>query len=250
MVCSAVMIYFVVATTGCLTPGAGRASPGPDEQYAAPENPAQRDSEMNVTSSASSVETQPAISEIDPFTTSLLRTSVPTIRPGMNLNIEVWVAGRKEISEAGKRVNPEGAILLPIVGSLRAEGLTLTSFNQLVLQRYSDYFVDPQVLVEYARGDEGAASPWGSVTVLGRVGKPGRVNIPPTQDLRVSTAIQLAGGLASSARETAIRVSRVDASGETQHYTLDLRAIGRSGNAELDLILLPGDFIYVPEAVF
>lgn len=176
--------------------------------------------------------------------------AMPTIRAGINLNIEVWVAGRKEINELAKRVNPEGFILLPIVGSLKAEGLTLSGFNQLVLQRYQDFFVDPQVLVEYAKGDEGSASPWGSVTVLGRVGKPGRVNIPPTQDLRVSTAIQLAGGLASSARDSSIRVTRTDANGESQQFTVDLKAVGRRGDAERDLLLLPGDFIYVPEAVF
>lgn len=174
----------------------------------------------------------------------------PFVRPGILLQVEVLVAGRKEIDERSKRVNSEGKLVLPLVGAIEAAGLTLPDLNRRIQLAYGDYFRDPQVVVEFQRGEESASSPWGYVTVLGRVGRPGRIGMPPTQDMRVSTAIQQAGGLASSARDTSIRISRTMPDGELRQFTVNMRAVGRDGQVEADIELLPGDLVFVPEAVF
>lgn len=95
---------------------------------------------------------------------------------------------------------------------------------------------------------DSAVSPWGYVTVLGRVKKPGQVNVPPTRELTVSRAIQLAGGLDTSARSNAIRVTRTRGSAAEQ-FEVDLDRIGALGQTKDDVRLLPGDVVYVPEAV-
>jgi polysaccharide export outer membrane protein len=174
----------------------------------------------------------------------------PLVRPGIMLQVEVLVAGRKEIDERSKRVNSEGQLVLPLIGAIEAAGLTLPELNRNIQAAYGSFFRDPQVVVEFQRSEDGASSPWGYVTVLGRVARPGRMGIPPTQDMRVSTAIQQAGGLASSARDTAIRVSRTLPDGEMRQFTVNMRVVGRDGQAEADMLLIPGDVVFVPEAVF
>ena len=86
--------------------------------------------------------------------------------------------------------------------------------------------------------------------MLGRVKNPGRVNIPPTRDLTVSGAIQLAGGLDTSARDSAVLVTRKDEEGASNQYEVNLRRVGSRGEVEEDLTVLPGDVVYVPEMIF
>ena len=86
--------------------------------------------------------------------------------------------------------------------------------------------------------------------VLGRVRTPGRVNIPPTQDLTVSAAIQQAGGLDTSAKDSSVRVTRRSLEGSPEVFIIDFSAIGSRGRSENDLVLKPGDLIFVPERVF
>ena len=172
------------------------------------------------------------------------------LRPGLIVNIQVLVAGQKEIEEKSRRISEAGAITLPLVGEVRLEGLTVTESQEQLKIAYGRYFIAPQVILEcQVEALAGAVSPWGYVTVLGRVRTPGMVNLPPTRELTVSRAIQLSGGLDTSARRNAIRVTRTRG-GNPEQFEVDLERIGASGQAKDDILLLPGDVIYVPEAVF
>jgi polysaccharide export outer membrane protein len=82
------------------------------------------------------------------------------------------------------------------------------------------------------------------------VASPGKVPIPATRDLTVSAAIQQAGGFAPSARDNAIAVSRANPDGTTLRIEVDLRALGRRGNLEEDIVLQSGDVVFVPEQIF
>lgn len=172
------------------------------------------------------------------------------LRPGISINVQVVVAGAKEVDEPRRRISDSGSITLPLIGTVYLEGRTVTQARLLLESLYGRYFVRPQVVLESTIDDgEGAASPWGHVTVLGRVKNPGQVNIPPTLDLTVSRAIQLAGGLDSSARRNAILVTRTT-DGESEQIRVSLDSIGALGSAENDIALLPGDVVFVPESVF
>lgn len=173
------------------------------------------------------------------------------LRPGLLLNVRVLVAGQKEVEEANKRIQNDGTLSLPLVGLVHAGGKTLPAFRDDLFRLYdSGFFVNPQVIVEFAA--EQAADglfPWGYVTVLGRVKQPGRVSIPPTKDISVSRAIQLAGGFDTSARATSIRVTR-EKDGKQQLFSVDLKDVGARGNAKADMVLMPNDIVYVPEEIF
>ena len=171
------------------------------------------------------------------------------LRTGLSVSVTVIVAGQEEIAQTGVRVSEQGTLSLPLVGNVQVDGLTLRELQDRVTLLYQEYLINPQVAVQFELSESGS-TPWGAVTVLGRVVKPGKVSIPATQDLTVSAAFQEAGGFAPSAKESGIVVTRKDREGNQQRISVDLRSLGRRGETEEDILLKAGDFIFVPEEIF
>lgn len=173
------------------------------------------------------------------------------LRPGLMINLVVLVAGQREIDEPAKRISDGGIIVLPLLGEMNVTDMSLEELQAKLTDRYRKYFVKPQVILDFVRdtGAEGI-SPWGFVTVLGRVKTPGRVAMPATRDMTVSGAIQKAGGFAPSAKDSAILVTRSLPNGQTETRTINLKAVGTAGRLEDDIILDPNDVVFVPEAMF
>jgi protein involved in polysaccharide export with SLBB domain len=173
------------------------------------------------------------------------------LRPGLVISMSVLVAGKKEIDEPSKRVSDGGTVVLPLLGEMEVADLTLNELQGKLTDRYKKYFIQPQVILEFVRDtDSEGISPWGFVTVLGRVSKPGRIAIPATRDMTVSGAIQKAGGFAPSAKDTAILVTRSFPNGKTEKRTINLRAVGTAGRLGEDIILEADDVVFVPEMMF
>ena len=181
-----------------------------------------------------------------------VRAGVLRLRPGLLVNVLVTVGGEREVEDLDKRINNEGYVTLTLLGGVQASGMTLSEFGEDLEERYRRFIRQPHVEVTFSYDEEeegrGTTSPWGSVTVLGRVKKPGRVNIPPTQDLTISMAVQEAGGFDTSAKTKDIRVARKRDGAAVEKLRVDLRAVAVKG--EEDLKLRDGDVIYVPERLF
>ena len=173
------------------------------------------------------------------------------LKPGLVVKVVVFVAGNEEISEE-RRIAENGFITLPLSGRQMVQGMTADELEQDLEQLYSErYFVNPTVEVSFVQGNEhGSASPWGFVTVLGRVKTPGPVNIPATQDMTLTLALQRAGGFDTSARQNAIRITRQMDGGRKKTLKVDLGRVGAEGKVEEDITLQPGDVVYVPESMF
>jgi polysaccharide export outer membrane protein len=161
----------------------------------------------------------------------------------------VLVAGNKEIQEPSRQVSEQGTLDLPLVGEVPVAGLGLQEVEERLAERYSAYLVRPQVVAEFVQTPGSAVSPWGYVTVLGRIRSPGKIPIPATQDLTVSAAIQQAGGLDTSARESSIRVTRQQPGGGARRLDVDLKAYAK-GSLDEDVVLQAGDVIFVPESAW
>ena len=169
----------------------------------------------------------------------------------MLIRVTVYVSGKREIDEEAKRVSDNNQVDMPLIGNIPVDGMTLRDLNATLQVKYRDYFINPQVVAEFVVEDNrDAMSPWGSIVVLGRVKTPGRVNIPPTQDLTLSAAIQQAGGFDTSAKTSSIRLTRRKADGGTERIAIDFSSIGKHGDVDNDLMLKPGDQVFVPESVF
>lgn len=175
----------------------------------------------------------------------------PTIRPGIVLQIGVTAAGTPAFDVRQYQVDSEGKILMPLVGPVKCDGLTLVGLSDKITASYKTYYHDPQVTVVYAYvPGQGMVSPWGTVTVLGEVGRPGPVDVPSTMDLRVTRALQLAGGTTQLADTTSVRVTRCDKDGKLTKTIVDLVAIGKNGLSDKDILLKAGDVVWVPMSIY
>ena len=224
----------LVADSG--SSAAGSKPPAPIEEPAVPPPPAPIVAEQT-----------PTLPDAQPD----VEDRSPPLRPGLLIHVTVYVSGKREIDEEAKRVSDNNQVDMPLIGNLSVDGMTLRDFNATLQAKYRDYFINPQVVAEFVVEDNrDAMSPWGSIVVLGRVKTPGRVNIPPTQDLTLSAAIQQAGGFDTSAKTSSIRLTRRKADGGTERIAIDFSSVGRHGDVDNDLMLKPGDQVFVPESVF
>jgi hypothetical protein len=88
----------------------------------------------------------------------------------------VNVSGVTELNNLVARVSPSGTIELPLVGVVRAQGLTEEQLGALIRERLTRYVRNPQVRVftqEYRSREVG---------VFGAVTKPGEYNVSGSQD--------------------------------------------------------------------
>jgi protein involved in polysaccharide export with SLBB domain len=174
---------------------------------------------------------------------------VNDLTTGDSIELSVEVGGIMEVLQHRAKVNHQGMVTLPLVGDLKIGGMKVDEAKRAVLKIYSAYYVNPPVVM-IALLDDGAEGEWGGVTVLGRVSSPGRIPLQNSGGIKLTEAIQAAGGFAGSAKKNDIRISRVDADGRKVRASVDYQKIGLEGNAEADIKLIDGDIIYVPERIF
>jgi len=172
----------------------------------------------------------------------------PKIRPGVRLEIQIGTTGLEPV-QAAVLVDQKGDVTLQhlLEKPVHCDGMTLEELKKELVKRYSVYYRQPQVTVTFAPYDGTGVSPWGTVTVLGEVGNPGPVNMPPTMDLTITKILQAAGGVKQYADRTKIRVSRCDRNGKQQRMIVDLNEIGQDGRPDKDIVLRAGDVVWVPE---
>jgi protein involved in polysaccharide export with SLBB domain len=82
--------------------------------------------------------------------------------------------------------------------------------------------------------------------VLGAVSKPGNIEVPNDARITVSMAVSQAGSYTKFAATGRVQVLRHSPTGETQKIGVDLDAV-LNGQLDLDIPLLPGDVVWVPE---
>lgn len=172
----------------------------------------------------------------------------PRIVPGVALIVQVGTISAPPVAME-VQVDQKGEITLQhlLTAPVACNGLTLDALRQKLIKAYSVYYRHPQISVTFAPYDGRGVSPWGTVTVLGEVANPGPVNMPSTMDLTVTKVIQAAGGLKPFADRTKIKVTRCDKDGKQTKIYVDLNEIGKEGRIDKDMVLRPGDVVYVYE---
>jgi polysaccharide export outer membrane protein len=133
------------------------------------------------------------------------------------------------------RISQEGMVTLPLLGDVRAAGLTTSALEQSLRQRYDKYLRNPQVGVtikEY-RGQQ--------VTVGGAVKTPGVFQL--TGPKTVVDLLSMAGGISERAGSQ-VHLYRQGSEGR-QSYIIDLAALARNPSV-VNMPVQPGDVINVP----
>jgi polysaccharide export outer membrane protein len=187
---------------------------------------------------------QPAQStrEIQPYSDYILG-------PGDEVSITVF--GYEEYS-LNRVIEPNGTIVLPVIGSVEIGGKTSAMAAQDLANQLNYYLVNPVVTVTTT-----ALRPV-FVTVSGEVQRPGPIQLegPNTRnndDLpglpTLSTALVEAGGVTSHADIRDVRLKRTLPNGEEDVITINLWDNLWSEAVAENPLLQDGDTIYVPRLV-
>jgi polysaccharide export outer membrane protein len=121
--------------------------------------------------------------------------------------------------------------------------MTVGEGKSLITDLYNrDYLVDPQISLLVV-----SFSPK-VLHILGSVGRPGVVNIPPDRDLTLTEALSMVGGVTRMGNPRAIKIKRVDQDGSTRQMEVNFSKVVQDPDVT-DLVLNEGDTIWVPERI-
>jgi protein involved in polysaccharide export with SLBB domain len=155
-----------------------------------------------------------------------------------NDQVAVEVFGEEDL-RTNSRLNGEGNLSLPLLGSVKLAGMTLTQATAKLTELYGrDYLVNPKVnvsLVGYAKR---------RFTILGQVNRPGSYEMPETSPGGVDLleAIAIAGGYTRIAAPERISIRRND-----KLMKVDAKRLGKG---EGSFRVESGDTITVGESIF
>jgi len=171
----------------------------------------------------------------------LLGDSDYRLRPLDLLDIRVF---QEEDLTMTNKIAQAGTLTLPLIGSIKVDGLKVHEAELLVTEKLRDgYIKNPQVTImvkEYAAR---------RVSVLGEVKKPGTVEIPPEEALTLLQAVAYAGGFQNVAKTDDIVVRRMIKGKETK-IKVNATKLMKAESEESDYPLEPGDIVYVPTRFF
>ena len=153
-------------------------------------------------------------------------------------NVEIRVFREDDLTTRGQ-LSADGTISMPLIGSVRLEGLTTDQAAAAITRKLADgYLVKPEVSVSIE------ARIRKTVTVLGQAQRPGVFELPAHRQLSLVEAIGMAGGVTRIAN--AKKITLKHASGAVQ--TINLSDITKG--AGTDIPLRDGDVITIPESLF
>ncbi|NIJ41613.1 polysaccharide export outer membrane protein [Parvibaculum indicum] len=148
-------------------------------------------------------------------------------RLGSGDKLRVIVFGEEDLSGEFD-VTGAGMVSLPLIGQVRAQGLTVDEFENAIRNKLLDgYLKNPRVSVEVLN--------YRPFYIIGEVNSPGQY--PYTSGMTVLNAVAVAAGYTYRANEDRVYITRGD--GEEEAYA-----------ADQTVKVLPGDVIRVPERFF
>lgn len=146
---------------------------------------------------------------------------------GSGDRLRVIVFGEPDLSGEFD-VGGSGVVALPLIGQVRANGLTLSAFEDAVEAKLRDgYLTNPRVSVEVMN--------YRPFYIYGEVSEPGQY--PYTSSMTVLNAVAVAGGYTYRANQDKVYITRGE--GDEVEYP-----------ASQAVRVLPGDVLRVPERFF
>ena len=150
------------------------------------------------------------------------------------LLISVW---KDESLTRQVSVLPDGTISFPLVGELRADGLTLSGLKRVIKQFLEKYVPDVTLSVQVLQVNSQV------VYVIGKVNRPGRFDLQ--SDINVLQALAMAGGLNPFAKSGRIKVFRESGEG-TRIFAFDYDEVVKGERLEQNIQLKRSDVVVVP----
>jgi polysaccharide export outer membrane protein len=156
--------------------------------------------------------------------------SVPQYQLGSGDRLSVVFFGKHVGDLSGEyEIDGAGLIPMPLVGSIRIQGMTVAEAEAAIKAAYKpDYVKEPRISIQVLN--------YRPFYIMGQVTSPG--SYPYVNGISVLEAVVIAGGFTKRAKESKMQIIRgTDASRTKQEATPDT-------------IILPGDVIEVPQRYF
>jgi polysaccharide export outer membrane protein len=134
-------------------------------------------------------------------------------------------------------VHPDGFVTLRVLGDVKVSGMTAPELTTMLEKEYSTILKDPMITVVLKEFQKPA------FTASGEIGRPGKYEM--TDDLTLSQAVAIAGGLTADAKHSQVLLFRRSSSDWVEVRKVDLKKLLNGDLAE-DFNILPGDMLYVP----
>lgn len=180
------------------------------------------------------------------FAALLLATALPaaaityTLGPRDVLSISVY--GQDDLTKE-VRISGDGTVSLPLIGQVKAAGLTVEKLEQELTTKYKEYIYSPQVSVfikEFHSKD---------VSILGEVRRPGVHQL--SGDATLLEVVSEVGGLTQEAGNRLVIIRPAKEQGaEAETILVDTEKLFGSEGTSLNVDILDGDTIHVPKADF
>jgi len=167
-------------------------------------------------------------------------SQVYKLQPGDLIEIRVF---QEDAMNRTLRISSNGTITFPLVGAVEVAGCPLEEAEFRLRNKLTEYIKNPQVSIlvkEYGNK---------TVYILGQVKKPSSIEIPPEKPLTVLEAITSVGGFTDIANTSKVRILRME-NGKQKTLDVDVTQITKQGNKALDIALVPGDVVFVPQSMF
>jgi polysaccharide export outer membrane protein len=160
------------------------------------------------------------------------------LNPGDVVRISVW---REEELLREARIQPDGTVSYPLVGSVPAANRTPGEVADTITEELEEFIPDAVVTVELleAQGYR--------VYVIGEVNRPGEYQL--SQPITVLQALSIAGGLTPFAGTGGIRILRTQTD-EQMSIAFDYDAVADGGEMDKNIFLKAGDTVVVPAGLF
>ena len=151
------------------------------------------------------------------------------------LSINVWK--EPEISKAVP-VRPDGMISLPLLGEIKARGLTPVQLESEITDGLKKIMSDPQVTVIVSQVNSL------SFNIVGQVMKPGYFSL--TRPVTVLDAIALSGGFRDFAKQKKIYVLRTAPDGTQERLKFNYKEVIKGKNMAQNIQIQPHDTLVIP----
>ena len=178
---------------------------------------------------------QPAAADTLPPRVAQVRPDSYIIGSEDVLAINVWK--EPEMSRTVP-VRPDGMISLPLLGEIKAKGLTPVQLEDQISDSLKKIMSDPQVTVMVTSVNSR------TFNVMGQVLKPGY--LPITRPLTVLDAIALCGGFRDFAKQKKIYVLRTGPDGKQERLKFNYKEVNKGKNMAQNIELRPHDILVIP----
>jgi len=157
-----------------------------------------------------------------------------TIGVGDTLGITVY---RNSDINCSSQVDTMGNISIPLVGVLKAAGLTPYQLQDKIIENLKKYITKPQITVTVSTYQSQ------KVTMIGEVNSPGLLNIEKPKP--ISSLISLAGGFTENANKENVYIVRKTPNG-SQQITVNMKKVLEGVDVKQNILIQKNDTIYVP----